>query len=136
MSHKENPKLLMMMMSYVEEKKDNNKDDDKKKDNENNDNNDHIDHTLVGTQATGSIAGMSRRRGKIRKHLKTAFITNEYFQEKMREIPDLLKNLVSKLIVAKTNEITKEAVLRLANLQDQAADTELWKILKAKFEKS
>ncbi|GKA97318.1 hypothetical protein Tco_0825212 [Tanacetum coccineum] len=103
-------------------------------------------------------------------------------KEKMREIPDLLKNLIPELTVAKTNELIKEAVPRLvnatitrdreiaptnntvlslypttslstattstaniqhqlyltmkANLQDQAADPELWEILKAKFETS
>ncbi|GKC51791.1 hypothetical protein Tco_1074536 [Tanacetum coccineum] len=153
-SHKENPKTVDDDDDVnEEEKKDEKKDhDDKKDDTEDNDNDDHTDHTLVGTQVTGSletrkekmqtpiplllrsprtnlsldktilqkltttisptpdttsrdhskptsintkvlpgsIARMSRRRGKIRKHLKTTFITNAYFQEKMKEIHDML----------------------------------------------
>ncbi|GJZ29375.1 hypothetical protein Tco_0574022 [Tanacetum coccineum] len=55
----------------------------------------HSKLTSINTKdLLGSIAGMSIRREKIRKHLKTTFVTNDYFQEKMREIPDLLKNLV------------------------------------------
>ncbi|GKB02455.1 hypothetical protein Tco_0830544 [Tanacetum coccineum] len=77
----------------------------------------HSKTTFINTKVlSGSIAGMSRRREKIKKHLKTTFITNKYFQEKMREIPDLLKNLVSELTVAKTNEMIKEAVPRLVDL--------------------
>ncbi|GJS95570.1 hypothetical protein Tco_0802538 [Tanacetum coccineum] len=55
----------------------------------------HSKLTSINTKdLLGGIAGMSIRRGKIRKHLNTTFVTNDYFQEKMREIPDLLKNLV------------------------------------------
>ncbi|GJS54182.1 hypothetical protein Tco_0627544 [Tanacetum coccineum] len=77
---------------------------------------DHSKPTSINTKVLpGSIAGMSRHRSKIMKHLKTTFVTNKYFQEKMREIPNLLKNLVPELTVAMTNEINKEVVPRLVN---------------------
>ncbi|GKB70884.1 hypothetical protein Tco_0932296 [Tanacetum coccineum] len=137
-SHKENPKIVDDD-DDEEEKKDDKKDDD----NDDDDNDDHTDHSLINTQELmaivspipaitsqdhskptssktkilpGSIAGISRRRGKIRKHIKTTFVTNKYFLEKMREILDLLKNLILELTVAKTNELIKEAILRLVNV--------------------
>ncbi|GKE23438.1 hypothetical protein Tco_1434950 [Tanacetum coccineum] len=136
-SHKKNLEIIDDEEEYAEEKKDDKKDDDKKKDNEDNDNNDHIDHTLVGTQVTSSsIAGMRRRRGKIRKLLKTTFVTNEYFQEKMREIPDLLKNLVPEITIAKTNEMIKEAprLVDLAIKRDrETAPTNVHELISKEF---
>ncbi|GJY19854.1 hypothetical protein Tco_0392420 [Tanacetum coccineum] len=49
-SHKENPKTINDDDDDVEEKKDNKKDDD----NDDDENDDHIDHTLVKDQVTGS----------------------------------------------------------------------------------
>nr|GEU48419.1 hypothetical protein [Tanacetum cinerariifolium] len=116
--------------------------DKKDGDNDANDNDDYTDYTLVKTQEwtdtvsptpdttsqdhskptfsktkvlPGSIAGMGIRRGINKKHMKTTYVTNKYFQEKIREIPNLLKNLVPKLTVAKTNELIKEVVPRRAN---------------------
>nr|GEZ98925.1 hypothetical protein [Tanacetum cinerariifolium] len=128
--HKENPEAVD---DNEKEKNDEKKDDD---------NDDHTNHALFKTQfsatvlptpgttsqghskstfintkvLSGSIVGMSRRHGKIRKHLKTTFVTNEYFWEKMREIFDLLKNLVLEITVLKTNEMIKEPVPRLVDL--------------------
>ncbi|GJW58112.1 hypothetical protein Tco_0104843 [Tanacetum coccineum] len=129
-SHKEN--LETIDDDDEEGKKYDKKDDD----NEDDDNDDHTDHKLELTATIsltpdttfqdhskptssktkilpGSIAHMSRRRGKLGKHLKTTFVTNKYFQEKMQEIPDLLKNLIPEFTVAKTNKLIKEAVPRL-----------------------
>ncbi|GKA33757.1 hypothetical protein Tco_0720186 [Tanacetum coccineum] len=122
-SHKENLKIVD---DDDEEKKDNKKDDD----NDDGDN-DHDDHALVRNKVTGSleirneqiktkilpgsIAQMSRRRGQLKNHMKNTFVTNKYFKEKMKEILDILKNLVPELTVAKTNELIKEVVLRLVN---------------------
>ncbi|GKD03906.1 hypothetical protein Tco_1178880, partial [Tanacetum coccineum] len=39
----------------------------------------------------GSIAGMCRRRGLIRSHIKTKFITREFFGEKIKEVIQHLK---------------------------------------------
>ncbi|GJZ38861.1 hypothetical protein Tco_0585424 [Tanacetum coccineum] len=63
----------------------------------------------------GSITPMSRQRGQLRKHIKNTFVTNNYIQEKMKELPDTLNNLVPELTVAKTNELIKEAVPRMIN---------------------
>ncbi|GKB56824.1 hypothetical protein Tco_0913010, partial [Tanacetum coccineum] len=79
---------------------------------------------------------MRRRRGKIRKHLKTTFVTNEYFQEKMREIPDLLKNLVPEITIAKTNEMIKEAprLVDLAIKRDrETAPTNVHELISKEF---
>ncbi|GKC51772.1 hypothetical protein Tco_1074517 [Tanacetum coccineum] len=104
-----------------------------------------------------SITPMSRQRGQLRKHMKNTFVTNNYIQEKMKEMPDTLNNLVPELTVAKTNELIKEAVPRMvndavkkdreistsnvpelmkSNLQAQVGDPDMWDILKKKFEKS
>nr|GEX71796.1 hypothetical protein [Tanacetum cinerariifolium] len=64
----------------------------------------------------GSIAGMCRPCGLIRKHLTTTFVTNEYIQGKVFEILDKINNLAPDMTVAKTNEMIKEAVPRLVNL--------------------
>ncbi|GJV99250.1 hypothetical protein Tco_1554502 [Tanacetum coccineum] len=74
----------------------------------------------------GSIAQMARRRGQLRRHMNNTFVTNCYFQEKMKEMPDTLNNLVPELIVAKTNELIKEVVARIVNdavKQDRESST-------------
>ncbi|GJX41741.1 hypothetical protein Tco_0256731 [Tanacetum coccineum] len=63
----------------------------------------------------GSIAKMGRRRGQLRKHMKQTFVTNTHFREKMKKMSDTLKNLVSKLTVARTNELIKGTVPRMIN---------------------
>ncbi|GKD69216.1 hypothetical protein Tco_1323306, partial [Tanacetum coccineum] len=55
-SHKENPEMVDDDDENEKEKKDDKKDDDEKKDDvKDKDNDDHTDHTLVRTQATGSL---------------------------------------------------------------------------------
>ncbi|GJR32289.1 hypothetical protein Tco_1108521 [Tanacetum coccineum] len=187
-SHKENPETFDDDEDDVDKKKDDKKDDDD--DDDNDDRDDHaliitrvteLTATVSPTPATtsqdqsnskptssktkvflGSIAQMSRRRGQLRKHMKHTFVTNTYFQEKMKEMSDTLNNLVPELIVAKTNDLIKVAVPRMVNyavkkdreistsnvpelisrefvmklnLQDQVDDPELWDVLKHKFEK-
>ncbi|GJR58902.1 hypothetical protein Tco_1501064 [Tanacetum coccineum] len=130
----------------------------------------------------GSIAGMCRRRGLIRSHIKTKFITREFFVEKIKEVIQHYDKNVPELTVTTTNEMLKkgDASLKFAthgpklieelfrkhmqnttlnlyfktksstattsfvdlqqqlyltmktNPQDQAADPEIWEILKAK----
>ncbi|GJV43098.1 hypothetical protein Tco_1427634 [Tanacetum coccineum] len=131
-----------------------------------------------------SIAGMCRRRGLIRSHIKTKFITQEFFVEKIKEVIQDCDKLVPELTVTTTNDLLKKEMPRLVKLavnkdrevspidiylnttlnlypkiksstattsstdlqqqlylimktkpQDQAADLEIWEILKAKFEK-
>ncbi|GJY97197.1 hypothetical protein Tco_0514107 [Tanacetum coccineum] len=55
----------------------------------------------------GSIAGICRRRGLIRIHLKSTF-TNEFFMGKIRKVLDHFNNVVLELTFANTNEMLKE----------------------------
>nr|GEW50589.1 hypothetical protein [Tanacetum cinerariifolium] len=62
------------------------------------------------------------------QHMKNTFITDNYFQEKMKEMSDTLNNLVPELTLAKTNELIKEAVLRMFNdavKQDRESSTSI-----------
>ncbi|GKA33964.1 hypothetical protein Tco_0720393 [Tanacetum coccineum] len=77
---------------------------------------DHLKPTSSKTKVLpGSIAQMSRQHGQLWKHMKQTFVTNSYFQEKMKEMSDTLYNLLPELTVAKTNELIKEAVPRMVN---------------------
>ncbi|GJZ84568.1 retrovirus-related pol polyprotein from transposon TNT 1-94 [Tanacetum coccineum] len=119
-SHKENSKTVDDD-DDEEEKKDEKKDGD----NDDDDNDDHTNHTLVRTQVMGSS---KTRKEKMQtpipsphKSPKTDLSLDKTLSqelmatEKIREIPDLLKNLIPEFTVAKTNELIKEAVLRLVN---------------------
>ncbi|GKC93741.1 hypothetical protein Tco_1159183 [Tanacetum coccineum] len=64
----------------------------------------------------GSIAGMCRRRGKIRCHIKNKFITHDFFMGKIREVLDHCNKVVPKLTFAKTNEMINKEMPRLVNL--------------------
>ncbi|GKA02340.1 hypothetical protein Tco_0675005 [Tanacetum coccineum] len=57
---------------------------------------------------SGSIAGMCRRHGQIRTHIKTKIVTHEFFMGKIREVLDHCNNDVLELTFAKTNEILKK----------------------------
>ncbi|GJS25297.1 hypothetical protein Tco_0453929 [Tanacetum coccineum] len=60
----------------------------------------------------GSIAGMCRRRGQIRSHIKNKFITHDFLMGKIREVLDHCNTIVPELTFAKTNEmINKEMTL-------------------------
>ncbi|GKE17987.1 hypothetical protein Tco_1425564 [Tanacetum coccineum] len=61
----------------------------------------------------GSIAGMCRRRGQIRTHIKTKFVTHEFFMGKIGEVLDHCNNVVPEMTFAKTNEMIKEEMPRL-----------------------
>nr|GEU29532.1 hypothetical protein [Tanacetum cinerariifolium] len=61
----------------------------------------------------GSIDGMCRRRGQIRNHNKTKFVTHEFFMGKIRKVLDYCSNIVPKITFAKTNEMIKEEMHRL-----------------------
>ncbi|GKF00416.1 hypothetical protein Tco_0023766, partial [Tanacetum coccineum] len=126
------------------------------------------------------------KRGLIRSHIKTKFITREFFVDKIKEVIQHYDKIIPELTITKTNEMLKkgDASLEFAahgpmlieelfqkhmqnttlNLypkiksstattsstdlqhqmylsmktkpQDQAADPEIWDILKAKFKKS
>nr|GEU86004.1 protein FAR1-related sequence 5-like [Tanacetum cinerariifolium] len=65
----------------------------------------------------GSIAGVCRRRRLIRTHLKSRFVTNEFFMGKIREVLDHCNNVVFELTFAKTNEMLKAEVPMLVNLE-------------------
>ncbi|GJR98554.1 hypothetical protein Tco_0270728 [Tanacetum coccineum] len=56
----------------------------------------------------GSIAGICRRRGLIKIHLKSTFVTNEFFMGKIRKVLDYFNNVVLELTFANTNEMLKE----------------------------
>ncbi|GJT34191.1 hypothetical protein Tco_0924610 [Tanacetum coccineum] len=64
----------------------------------------------------GCISSMVRRRGQIRNHIKTRFVTHEVFMGKIREVLDHCINVVYEMTFAKTNEIIKEEMPRLVNL--------------------
>ncbi|GJR28635.1 hypothetical protein Tco_1104867 [Tanacetum coccineum] len=68
---------------------------------------------------SGSIAGMHRQRGQIRNHIKTKFVTHEFFMGKIREVLDHCNNFVPELTFSKTNEMIKEEMPRLVNLAVQ-----------------
>ncbi|GJV09653.1 hypothetical protein Tco_1351194 [Tanacetum coccineum] len=53
---------------------------------------------------SGSIATMCRRRGQIRTHIKTKFVTYEFFMGKIQEVLDHCNSVVPKLTFAKTNQ--------------------------------
>ncbi|GJW98471.1 hypothetical protein Tco_0180279 [Tanacetum coccineum] len=73
----------------------------------------------------GSVAELSRRRGQLREQMTNTFITKDYFDYKMKEMSNNLNNLVPELIIAKTNELIKEAIPRMVN---DAIIEELFKI--------
>ncbi|GJR22361.1 hypothetical protein Tco_0970888 [Tanacetum coccineum] len=64
----------------------------------------------------GSIAGMCKRCGQIRSHIKNNFITHEFFMSKIREVLDHCNNVVPELTFAKTNEMINKEMPRLVNL--------------------
>nr|GEX01862.1 hypothetical protein [Tanacetum cinerariifolium] len=64
----------------------------------------------------GSIAGMCRRRGLIRSHIKNKFITQEFFAKKIKEVLQHCNIIVPELTVAKTNAIIKQEMPRLVKL--------------------
>nr|GEV15083.1 retrovirus-related Pol polyprotein from transposon TNT 1-94 [Tanacetum cinerariifolium] len=64
----------------------------------------------------GSIAGMSRRRGQIHTHIKTKFVTHEFFMGKIREVLDYCNNVVPELTFVKTNEMIREEMPILVDL--------------------
>ncbi|GJY50526.1 retrovirus-related pol polyprotein from transposon TNT 1-94 [Tanacetum coccineum] len=64
----------------------------------------------------GSITGMCRRRGQIHNHIKTKFVTHEFFVGKIREVLDHCNNVVPKMKFAKTNEMIKEEMPLLVHL--------------------
>nr|GEU69011.1 hypothetical protein [Tanacetum cinerariifolium] len=64
----------------------------------------------------GSIAGMCRRRGQIRSHIKNKFTTHDFFIGKIREVLDHCNKVVSELTFAKTNEMIKKEMPHLVNL--------------------
>nr|GEU35495.1 hypothetical protein [Tanacetum cinerariifolium] len=139
-SHKENPENVDDDVN--KNKKDDEKDNDD--DNDDNDNHDNhaIDKTIhkeltnnfspipsttskdqsmsKPTSNTrkillGSVAEMSRRCGQLKEQMTNTFVTKDYFEGKMKEMFDNLNNIVPDLTVAKTNELIKEAVLRMVN---------------------
>ncbi|GJT73006.1 hypothetical protein Tco_1032292 [Tanacetum coccineum] len=63
-----------------------------------------------------SIAGMCRRRGLFRSHIKTKFITQEFFVEKIKEVIQDCDKLVPELTVTTTNDLLKKEMPRLVKL--------------------
>nr|GFB45497.1 hypothetical protein [Tanacetum cinerariifolium] len=61
----------------------------------------------------GSTVGMSKRRGLIITHLRSTFVTNEFFMKKKRETLDKINDLALEITVVKTNKKFKEAIPRL-----------------------
>ncbi|GJS49576.1 hypothetical protein Tco_0599697 [Tanacetum coccineum] len=64
----------------------------------------------------GSIASICRRRGLIQYHIKTKFITREFFVEKIKEVIQHCEKIVPELTVTKMNEMLKKEMLRLVKL--------------------
>ncbi|GJT43166.1 hypothetical protein Tco_0951881, partial [Tanacetum coccineum] len=72
--------------------------------------------TLKTRRLPGSIVGMCRRRGLIRSHIKTKFITREFFMEKIKEVIQHCDKIVPELTVTTTNEMLKKEMPRLVKL--------------------
>ncbi|GKB01114.1 hypothetical protein Tco_0829158 [Tanacetum coccineum] len=72
--------------------------------------------TLKTRRLPGSIAGMCRRRGLIRSHIKTKFITREFFVEMIKEVIQHCDKIIPELTVTTTNEMLKKEMPRLVNL--------------------
>ncbi|GJU40482.1 hypothetical protein Tco_1193439 [Tanacetum coccineum] len=72
--------------------------------------------TLKTRRLPGSIAGMCRRRGLIRSHIKTKFITREFFVEMIKEVIQHCDKIVPELTVTTTNEMLKKEMPRLVKL--------------------
>ncbi|GKD49155.1 hypothetical protein Tco_1278131 [Tanacetum coccineum] len=72
--------------------------------------------TLKTRRLLGSIAGMCRQRGLIRSHIKTKFITREFFVEKIKEVIQHCDKIVPELTVTTTSEMLKKEMPRLINL--------------------
>ncbi|GJX77153.1 hypothetical protein Tco_0323964 [Tanacetum coccineum] len=64
----------------------------------------------------GSIAGMYRQRGQIRHHIKTKFVTHEFFMGNIQQFLDHCNNVVHEMTFGKTNEMIKEEMPGLVNL--------------------
>nr|GEW62321.1 hypothetical protein [Tanacetum cinerariifolium] len=64
----------------------------------------------------GSIAGMCRRRGQIRSHIKNKFITHEFLISKIREVFDHCNKVVPDKRFAKTGEMINQEMPHLINL--------------------
>ncbi|GJR74317.1 retrovirus-related pol polyprotein from transposon TNT 1-94 [Tanacetum coccineum] len=64
----------------------------------------------------GSIAGMCRRRGQIRSHIKNKFITHDFFMGKIREVLDHCNKVVPELTFVKTNEMINKEMPCMVNL--------------------
>ncbi|GKA59669.1 hypothetical protein Tco_0758982 [Tanacetum coccineum] len=115
-SHNKNPEIVDDDDETEKEKKDEKKDDIEDKDND-----DQTDHTLARPISNKSkilprsIPGMCRRRGLIRTHLQSTFVTNEFFMGKIREVLDHCNTVVPELTFARINEMLKEEIPRLVN---------------------
>ncbi|GJR76653.1 hypothetical protein Tco_0089018 [Tanacetum coccineum] len=72
--------------------------------------------TLKTRRLPGSIAGMCRRRGLIRSHIKTKFISREFFVEKIKEVIQHCDKIVPELTITTTNEMLKKEMPRLVKL--------------------
>ncbi|GKB00861.1 hypothetical protein Tco_0828905 [Tanacetum coccineum] len=59
---------------------------------------------------------MCRRRELIRSHIKTKFITREFFVEKIKEVIQHCDKIVPELTVTTTNEMLKKEMPRLVKL--------------------
>ncbi|GJU08515.1 hypothetical protein Tco_1124945 [Tanacetum coccineum] len=64
----------------------------------------------------GSIAGMCRRRGLIRSHIKNKFVTYDFFMSKIRETLDHCNKVVPNVTFMKTKEMITQEMTRLVNL--------------------
>ncbi|GJX38921.1 hypothetical protein Tco_0252224 [Tanacetum coccineum] len=64
----------------------------------------------------GSIAGMCRRHGQIRSHIKNKFITHDFFMGKIQVVLDHCNKVVPEMTIAKTNKMIKEEIPHLDNL--------------------
>nr|GEX56970.1 hypothetical protein [Tanacetum cinerariifolium] len=72
--------------------------------------------TLKTRRLPKSVDGMCRRRGLIQSHIKTKFITREFFMEKIKEVIQHCDTIVPELIVTTKNKILKKEMPRLVKL--------------------
>ncbi|GJQ89234.1 hypothetical protein Tco_0000373 [Tanacetum coccineum] len=64
----------------------------------------------------GSIAGMCRRHGLIRSHIKNKFVSHNFFMSKIREVLDHCNKVVPDTTFAKPKEMITQEMPRLVNL--------------------
>ncbi|GJW21616.1 hypothetical protein Tco_0032238 [Tanacetum coccineum] len=79
--------------------------------------------SFISKTLPGSIAGMCRRRGLIRSHIKNKFITHEFFIRKIREVLDHCNKVVPDTTFEKTKKMITKEMSRVTTHSGKEAET-------------